>query len=1290
MTPTPLELEEYASTFKSPYKQDPLYSAEEVKRQMDEDPNLFVDSFKGVLGGAERAVRSVFQLADPILPDQIDPWKRAGVKQFTPETETFVGGLLGGFTQFAVGFGAVGLAGKGVLTVASKFNGATTALKWAAVVPNQVKNLSAAGKTTQAVLLNAMYQGGIKGPIADFIAFADDEERLSDWIETTKYSNGLTELLATKETDSGFESRLKNVAEGFILGGVLSAGIDTITRTLRRSVKIRAAVESGEPLEDALSRVNAEIPEPAVQPQMRAVDNGDGTFRLEDNPDAPPPGVAPDGAQKGNPDATGEPPKADEGVDPAAETAEASAKRRGNKAIDEEVERVAKQLSEMADSADGEKRLFDFANGQRAYADTNMNQRYRTMTRAELDALEASKGYPNMRFFEDDPDSVIRLLHTMVKMQHVLPDPSNPTMYEARTRAMDSLRRVLKGGPGQVMRLIAGMKDAPAQIHAIGKLMQVGEAVAMGATQRIRPALDDAIWRLENGTIPDVEVRELLAKVRSVPKLLEGVRNIASSLGFNLNLRNHSIPLDKIPVDDPFKWSALEETDFLTQAGTTATNKAKVIANLKEMKSVLGSNQPLAAMASLKAWQEAGPLTKGMQIGREYYINAILSNPASWAVNSGSGLMMGATLPAERMAGAFIGKQVAKLHGSKNVAKFQQAILRESRTMRRFYTGMAEAIEIMRRNGEAGYVKGGKLEDFDNFSAIQQATRGRGEVVEFAGKALTFPSYVMGKGDAVIKIAAYRSRARALLEETALAKGVPASNTSEWVEEQLELLTTNRAQIQEAAAIQNLLPGVIADGAPDIAAELGKRIDLEASHIKELLDIHDQSIKFGEEITFSTRDGDGFFQKTGNYVSRWIADYPLFSFLLPFVRTPANIAQFTWDRTFGLALEVGALGWNKVNGMTGVSASTNALNKLSRELMDPNISVRVNAAGRLASGIVFATALTTAAVVTSDSNGFPLITGGGSEDKEERRAMIEAGWQPYSIRIGDKYVSYSRFDPYAGLLGIVADYAAIQAEMATDPTKDDQVFTGIGVAIVGALAKNLASKTYLAGLSSIVEAASGDTRSIEAAFGGSLGAFFPAIASNQVGALDPELREIRSVLDRIKSRIPGLSSSLPPRRNLLGEPVKRESATGLTMIDGMLPVRVNRIKDDIIAQEVAQLAYGFNIPGLVQRGVDLTDPKYDSNGQGAYDRYMELSGEVRIGGKDLRQALRILIGNSEYQRLSPEMDELGQTSPRVALINSTLAKYRKKAWTQLLKERPDLRADVKHSSDLRKRPTLFN
>ena len=46
------------------------------------------------------------------------------------------------------------------------------------------------------------------------------------------------------------------------------------------------------------------------------------------------------------------------------------------------------------------------------------------------------------------------------------------------------------------------------------------------------------------------------------------------------------------------------------------------------------------------------------------------------------------------------------------------------------------------------------------------------------------------------------------------------------------------------------------------------------------------------------------------------------------------------------------------------------------------------------------------------------ITGEGPANSAQRQTIMRTGWQPNSIKIGDRYFSYSRLDPIGITLGI--------------------------------------------------------------------------------------------------------------------------------------------------------------------------------------------------------------------------------------------------------------------------------
>ncbi|MFR4119810.1 MAG: hypothetical protein ACLT2T_13990 [Bilophila wadsworthia] len=91
------------------------------------------------------------------------------------------------------------------------------------------------------------------------------------------------------------------------------------------------------------------------------------------------------------------------------------------------------------------------------------------------------------------------------------------------------------------------------------------------------------------------------------------------------------------------------------------------------------------------------------------------------------------------------------------------------------------------------------------------------------------------------------------------------------------------------------------------------------------------------------------------------------------------------------------------------------------------------------------------------------ITGSPPKDNKLRQALEATGWQPYSIKVGDKYLSYRRLDPAGMFLGIAADLA-----VAGQYLNKDQYDDAVSMA-VAALSNNVTSKTYMQGISELID-----------------------------------------------------------------------------------------------------------------------------------------------------------------------------------------------------------------------------
>src|SRR3546814_9625881 len=60
------------------------------------------------------------------------------------------------------------------------------------------------------------------------------------------------------------------------------------------------------------------------------------------------------------------------------------------------------------------------------------------------------------------------------------------------------------------------------------------------------------------------------------------------------------------------------------------------------------------------------------------------------------------------------------------------------------------------------------------------------------------------------------------------------------------------------------------------------------------------------------------------------------------------------------------------------------------------------------------------------------VSGSGPSDPLEQAALRDTGWQPYSIRIGDQWYSYQRFEPISLLAGVASDFADLGNSMTPE------------------------------------------------------------------------------------------------------------------------------------------------------------------------------------------------------------------------------------------------------------------
>lgn len=188
------------------------------------------------------------------------------------------------------------------------------------------------------------------------------------------------------------------------------------------------------------------------------------------------------------------------------------------------------------------------------------------------------------------------------------------------------------------------------------------------------------------------------------------------------------------------------------------------------------------------------------------------------------------------------------------------------------------------------------------------------------------------------------------------------------------------------------------------------------------------------------------------------------------------------------------------------------------------------------------------------------VSGAGDPDPNKKRVQLAAGWQPYSVKIGDKWVSYQRLQPVGTLVGAAADIANLWEHFT--PEESDKLPKMLSVAFANAVT----NQTFLQGLTNVVNALSEPQRFGPRLMQNMAASTVPGIVAEVASMQDPYVREINSVMDAVKNRIPGLRDDLLPGRDVFGEQIANKERIG-----GITPLTVKGVSKDKVRSEAARL-----------------------------------------------------------------------------------------------------------------------
>jgi hypothetical protein len=412
---------------------------------------------------------------------------------------------------------------------------------------------------------------------------------------------------------------------------------------------------------------------------------------------------------------------------------------------------------------------------------------------------------------------------------------------------------------------------------------------------------------------------------------------------------------------------------------------------------------------------------------------------------------------------------------------------------------------------------------------------------------------------------------------------------------------------------------------------------------------HARRVTFTQELRKGSRMR-GFHEA----VTRW----PLAQMVLPFIRTPTNLLLTAVQRTPVL----------------------NYASKDFREMLQSSDPViRSKARGKFSTGVMLY-----GGILSLIAQG--RITGNGPQDKQQNMLWRQAGNQPYSMKVGDQWVSYLRLDPNFVPFAVVANaYDAFQyhpkfenfSDVWEDVSAMDEGSLETGselvVAAFLALTKSIEDKAYFQGAAQLVSSLTSDNPAQESQLqrmlSGYATSFVPSAPEQVASALREmmkdqpnEVREAIGLFDKIKRKT-ALHKELPVKYNWLsGQPmINHGYFTGIPVVED----QSNAVFDELVRLEVGIAPPSRKFGDL---GIDLNTEEYAA--------YLKNTGTLKIGGYTLLENLNRLFTHPSYEKAAYDFELTKEGySKQAELVRKIVSQHKALAREQMLLDFPDLKKE---------------
>ena len=345
-----------------------------------------------------------------------------------------------------------------------------------------------------------------------------------------------------------------------------------------------------------------------------------------------------------------------------------------------------------------------------------------------------------------------------------------------------------------------------------------------------------------------------------------------------------------------------------------------------------------------------------------------------------------------------------------------------------------------------------------------------------------------------------------------------------------------------------------------------------------------------------------------------IKGYGLGDVLIPFAKTPANLTKAIVD--YSPAGYVGA-----------ITKGINLKNALDTGQFTPIMQHQfVNQLGK-------ATAGTMLYILGSALAKAKITTGSADDDKDVADFMRNTlGIQPYSIVINGKSYTYDWAQPVAAPFAITADIEKnMQAAKDGELTLDKLIKNTFGTA-----SNVLLEQSFLEGIKDVFGGYGDPVDNLIEEINGLPARAIPTFFQQIATLVDGKQRmsygdsETPSIMSQAQSKVPGLASDLPVKRNTLGKEVERYGGKNNIFNVFFNPANYSEGKVTPGAEEIYRVYQATNDKTILPRTVS----SQLRNEDGTALTNQQKSDFLKISGEIIDENVQKLLNDKNYKNLS--------------------------------------------------------